>query len=507
MNAGNDNASGFTGPDFQKQVIWLIAGLLILRIGYLFLSPYNLHGDEAQYWAWSKDLDWGYYTKPPGIAVVIAFFTAIFGDSEWAVRIGSSILHSITAFVIYRTGRTLFSGATGFWAAAFYILMPGVFYSSNIISTDVPLLLCWAIALNAWVHLRQEVTWQRAVQLGLSLGLGFLSKYAMLFFLPPLFLAIIFDPLTRRALISLSGVIVLSLFLVCVIPNMIWNMQNDFATLTHTAANADYVAGSIPFKPLKLLEFHAQQLAVFGPVSFILMFIAIFAAFKNRSLSPSKYLALFILSPLVIISVQALLSKADANWAVTGYVAGSLLVAHYCVKNWPKMKKLTGYNLAIQAVLCFALLTLYAMPSVVDSAGRANDVKRVRAWPATVTDLEDRFRAGHDGAEFRAVAVDKRLHFYALNYYGLPETAPLYMWMFKSKPNNNHAEITHPLLEGERPVLIVNYHDNPEKQLKGLKEDFTRLEALPPLDIDLGGGIHRKLKLWAGYGYQRTTTR
>lgn len=506
MNAAHDNSARLTGSDFHKQVFWLIAGLFIFRLATLFLSPYNLHGDEAQYWAWSKDLDWGYYTKPPGIAAVIAFFTSIFGDAEWAVRIGSPILHSITAYVIYRTARFIYSGATGFWAAAFYLLMPGVFFSANLISTDVPLLLCWALALNAWVHLREQVTWPRALQLGMALGLGFLCKYAMLFFLPAIILAIIFDPPTRRALLSLKGLVVLAIFIAWVTPNMIWNMNHEFATLTHTAANADYAAGSIPFKPVALLEFIAEQLAVFGPVSFILMLIAARSAFKNRLQAPAKFLAIFTLTPLIIISFQALVSRADANWAVTAYVAASILTAHYCVKNWPRMKKLTGYYLAFQATLCSVLMVLYSSPELVNKAGRANDLKRARAWPATAEVLAKTFAQGHDGNDFRAVAVDKRIHFYALNYYGLPDNAPLYMWMFRAKPDNNHAEITHPLPAGEAPVLVVNYHDKPE-YYAALKDDFTRLEALPPLDIDLGGGIRRTLNLWAGYGYIPTETR
>ncbi len=506
MNALNDNATRPSAPDFHKQVLWLIGGLLIFRIAVLLLSPYNLDGDEAQYWAWSKDLDWGYYTKPPGIAAVIAFFTSIFGDAEWAVRIGSPILHSVTAYLIYRTARHLFSGATGFAAAAFYLLMPGVFYSSNLMTTDVPLLLCWALGLNAWVHLRDKASWSRAVQLGLALGLGFLSKYAMLFFVGAIFLALLTDPQTRRGLVNLKGVLVIAIFAAFVTPNMLWNLNHDFATLAHTADNADFTEGGIPFKPLKFLEFISYQFAVFGPVSLVLLMVAIRAAFQNKLLKPSKSLALFSIIPLLVISMQALLSKADANWAVTAYVGGCILVGHYCIKNWPRLKKLTVGWLLAQTAICLSVMAFYAMPSVVNQAGRANDLKRGRGWLETVKVLEDRFRQGHDGLAFEAIAVDKRKHFYALNYYGLPETAPLFMWMYKSRPNNNHAEITHPLTANNGPVLVVKYHTNSE-HMEAFKDDFERLEALPPLDVDLGGGIRRQLNLWAGYGYRPTQTR
>ena len=106
---------------YQRKAVILILGLLILRIGVLFISPLGLHGDEAQYWAWSKALDWGYFTKPPLIAWVIWTTTSVFGDAEWAVRLSSPILHALTAFVIFRTARFAFDDKTGFWAAVIYL--------------------------------------------------------------------------------------------------------------------------------------------------------------------------------------------------------------------------------------------------------------------------------------------------------------------------------------------------------------------------------------------------
>ena len=503
MLPANDNEGGLLDSNCHRFVLMLIAGLFLIRLAALFISPYNLHGDEAQYWAWSKELDWGFFTKPPGIAAVIAATTSIFGDTEWAVRLSSPILHSITAYVIYRTARFMFSEATGFWAAAIYLLMPAVWLSSAIVSTDVPLLLCWAIALNAWVHLRDKATWPRALQLGLAIGLGLLCKYAMLFFIPPLLLAIVFDAPTRRALISLKGVLVIALIALWITPNMLWNMEHDFATLTHTAANANLEQGA-KLHPVELVEFIISQLFVFGPVTFGLFILAVIAAFKSRLNSPAIILAFFALTPLLVIAFQAFISRANANWAVSGYVAASILTAHYGVKFWPRLKNWVGVNLIVQSFACLVLAGIYLSPNIVNTLGRANDVKRVRGWPQTVETLKTAYNAGHEGQAFDAIAMDKRINFYSSNYYGLGETAPLYMWMYKSHPEN-HAELSRPLPASEGPVLLVNYYKDDPKYLTAIQEDFERIEPLPPIDIDLGGGKRRQLKLWAGYGYTPTT--
>ena len=39
--------------------------LLLLKIIALNFTTFNLFGDEAQYWLWSKDIDFGYFSKPP----------------------------------------------------------------------------------------------------------------------------------------------------------------------------------------------------------------------------------------------------------------------------------------------------------------------------------------------------------------------------------------------------------------------------------------------------------
>ncbi|MCF6275747.1 MAG: glycosyltransferase family 39 protein, partial [Robiginitomaculum sp.] len=157
----------------------------VFRMVGLYFSPVNLHGDEAQYWAWSRTFEWGYFSKPPMIAWVIGATTSVFGNAEWAVRLSSVILHPLIAYVLFRTARFMYGndmgGRTGFWAAALYFLMPAVWLSSGIVSTDVPLLLCWVLGLNAWAHLRETPTLKWALLLGWTIGFGMLSKYDMMF--------------------------------------------------------------------------------------------------------------------------------------------------------------------------------------------------------------------------------------------------------------------------------------------------------------------------------------
>ena len=77
----NENSIIFSTP-----VVFIILVIItLIRIYSLFVSPIELSVDEAQYWHWSQNLDYGYFTKPPLIAWAIALSTNIFGNEEWAV--------------------------------------------------------------------------------------------------------------------------------------------------------------------------------------------------------------------------------------------------------------------------------------------------------------------------------------------------------------------------------------------------------------------------------------
>ena len=476
----------------------LLGVLLAIRLAGLMGSPYGLHGDEAQYWAWSRNPDWGYFSKPPMIAWVIWATTSVFGNAEWAVRLASPFLHTATAGMVFLTGRKLFDGRVGFWACATYALMPAVWLSSFIISTDATLLLCWAVALHAWACLRERGSWGRAVQLGLALGLGLMSKYAMAFFVPVLVLATLFDKPTRRALLGPKGFLAAAIAAAWLTPNLLWNAANDFATISHTAENANLQQDL--FNPSEVLKFWVDQFGVFGIISFPILLLALIAAMRGRLPAPAKWLVGFAALPLLAITVEALLSRANANWAVTAYGAGPILGAVWALQS-NRRRAWLKWGLIVQTAVVLTVGVCALVPAWRDSLGLGNSVKRMVAWPETEQALSDIYLAGFEGQAFAGLATDNRLVHYDLDYYGIQDTAKLYMWALNDTPAH-HADLTRPLPAGDGPYLIVNYYD---RYAEFFREDFDHVEILPTLEIPTAGGKKRQLKLWVGYGYTPTT--
>src|SRR6266571_3338711 len=67
-------------------LVTILASLTVVRLVGLNLSVVDLFFDEAQYWAWSREPAFGYFSKPPLLAWTIWLAERICGSSEACIR-------------------------------------------------------------------------------------------------------------------------------------------------------------------------------------------------------------------------------------------------------------------------------------------------------------------------------------------------------------------------------------------------------------------------------------
>ena len=80
-----------------------------------------------------------------------------------------------------------------------------------------------------------------------------------------------------------------------------------------------------------MIDFVSSQLLVFGPIIFLIFLLLVFDGFvKNKMLA---LLAMLSLPIIILITIQSSLKIANPNWAVTAYVAASLLLSFYVTSN------------------------------------------------------------------------------------------------------------------------------------------------------------------------------
>jgi len=117
---------------------------VLIKIISISLTDFNLYGDEAQYWLWSKELSFGYYSKPPLLSWFIRLVTVVIGDSFFVLKIIPVSLYCITSYLIFIFTKKLFDDASlAFCCALTFFLLPSVSLSSFLLSSDILLIFFW----------------------------------------------------------------------------------------------------------------------------------------------------------------------------------------------------------------------------------------------------------------------------------------------------------------------------------------------------------------------------
>ena len=472
----------------------LVIAITLLRVIVLLASPLDLYPDEAQYWWWAIHPAFGYFSKPPFIAWLIGATMSVCGDGEACIRLGSPLLHGAIALVLFGVGKLLYDARAGLWTALAYITVPAVSYSSGLISTDVPMLFFLAVALYAFIRAMREenkASYGWAALCGAAIGFGLLSKYAMLYFVLGMALSAFISVDARRLILSLRGILIVFIAAAIFAPNILWNSTHGFATVAHTAANADWQRGGI--HPMGALEFLVGQFGVFGPLMMAAYLYALWRVLRREDRSPAGLLLVcFSLPALAIIVVQAVIADANANWAAAAYVAATPLSVRTLMdgaKGWA-----LTISLALNSLVMAALMVFAVSPQATASAGFANAYKRLQGW------RELGAIVAHDASQgsYQAIVTDNRSLMASLLYYARPRNVPVLMW----SPNTsvvNHFEMTAPFTAGTAGrVLLVTDRNDPAPVLATFKASRLIGDSV----ADLGGGKRRITHLYEAEGYR-----
>jgi len=332
---------------WRRPALAIVLAVTLARVAALALSRMELFLDESQYWLWGQEFAFGYYSKPPLIGWLIGAVTWAAGsDAPFWVRLPAPLLHGAAAMLIGAVAARLFGSRAGLVAATGYATLPMVALGSMVISTDTVMYPFLALALLLWVRvLAGEAGGWRALAAGAALGAAFMAKYAAVYYLLCAPLAALLRPEARPR--PRDAGLALAAFAAVIAPNILWNAANGAPTFAHTADNAEWAREGARLNLSGLLEFVLAQFAVVGPVVFGgLLWLGLRA---HRAGAWRQVLLAFSLPILALISLQALLAKAYANWAVAAYAAGTAAVLPWLTRRW------LVASFAVNGALCIAL--------------------------------------------------------------------------------------------------------------------------------------------------------
>ena len=204
----------------------------VVLLRFVFLGSLNLLPEEAYYWNYAQHLDIGYLDHPPMVAWMIWIGTKLFGNTEFAVRIGASLSWLIAAFFCFQLARNLYGKTVAFVAVMMFCTLPFFFATGLLMTPDAPLTAAWSGALffleRALIDERRTA-W---LGVGLCIGLGMLSKYTIALLGPATLIFILLDPGLRRWLWQPWPYLAAAISAAIFSPVVIWNFLNDWASFS-----------------------------------------------------------------------------------------------------------------------------------------------------------------------------------------------------------------------------------------------------------------------------------
>lgn len=452
---------------WRRHPLALAAAFVLLltawRLAALAASDLNLFFDEAQYWFWSQNPAFGYFSKPPVVAWLIGASTAVAGNTEFGVRLFAPLCYALTAALGAGIAATLYDRTAAAWTAVTLATLPAVSLSAQIASTDVPLLLFWAAGLLCWLrYWRDGGLWW--LGFGLAFGAGLMSKYAMVYVLLCLAVAMLLVPQARGLLRRPGLWLGLGLGLLLFLPNVWWNWTHELASFSHTADNAHWSGPSL--HPDKLAEFAGAQFGVMGP---ILLAAFVWALACWRRLEPGERLLVAFSAPvLALMLVQALISRAHANWAAVTYIGATVLVVGFLLRR--QRARWLGVSLALH----LAVMVVMQHGSSVAPAFGIDPWQRLRGWEAMSRAVGERLAAVPDAV----LLADDRAVIAELLFY-LPEPRPDWVKLRDGPYARDHYElVSDPAVIGQRPVVYVTR----ARTAQQVEDRFASAEPLPPVE-------------------------
>jgi len=333
------------------------------------LTNKNLPLDTIEALAWGSNLDWGFNKHPPMSAFFPELFYLIFGPQDWSYYLLSQIFVVIAFFVVFKFAEELFKNTT--LSLISVLLLEGIYFY-NFTTPEFNVNVCqlpfWALSVYySWkLFDKQKISFKDCFWLGVFASIGFLSKYLFIYLLIAidlLFFYIIFIKKYKK--FDFKYLISLEVFIVLLVPHLIWLTNNDYVTITYGLARTGLESSSFLDHFVYPLIFLFKQVGILIPF-FIMLFFLIKKLKFRISLKDKKLLFLIFINlvPIALMFLTSLItgSKIRTMWMTPFYLFFGVLFV-YLLRSQIDLKKINSF---IYGFLFFFLLSpiIYSYESI-----------------------------------------------------------------------------------------------------------------------------------------------
>jgi hypothetical protein len=268
----------------------------------------------------------------------------------------------------------------------------------------------------------------------------------------------------------------LAIAAVLIAPNLLWNLDNGFATIRHTGDN---IRGSGAIFSLRNgFKFLASQFVVFGPITFGFLIAIMVRSGKFALVRQDRLMLAFSLPVLAIVTALSFVTRAHANWTATAVVSSIIVVVAVLVRfeAWRWLKVGLGIGIVVQALLLVgdSIADRLSVPGV----AKVDIYQPTMGWRALGEDASRLARQ----TDARTVATGRRDDVASLVYYLRNEKLAVLAWP-ESGTISDHFQLTRPLTATARePILLITHCAAP----LGLADFYASIEPLGPFQVRSG---------------------
>jgi 4-amino-4-deoxy-L-arabinose transferase-like glycosyltransferase len=398
INPPDKRQSSLTAPPWLA-VILLIAALTAMRLVYA--GVLDLRTDEAYYWTWSKESAFAFLDHPPGIAWLIRFGTAIFGDTSLGVRFGGIVAMLVTQLLLADIVRRVTHDVR---AVIFALLLPeaALYYGLLMakVAPDTAMIPCAVAMLWSLVRLNESGNPRWWLAAGLFAGLAMLSKFTAIMLLPAVAAFTLVPDWRRRWLLSQYPWRAALIALIVFAPVLVWNAQHDWASFRFQFVRA---VATHELSLRTVGEFIGLQ---FGLVGFVLLPVVLsgvtLTAWRGyRTREPvAILLSTAVLVPFLYFLWKSLTLRVGDTWPMflwpAGFAATAINLAMLPREGWPEwmvQSTLRWARVAVISGIAFVVgVFFYYVAAPWNWIGRTDPVGGEAGYEQVVARVQDQLQ-------------------------------------------------------------------------------------------------------------------
>ena len=484
--------------DHEHAPVLLIVGFTLLRI--LLAATEPLLPQEAYYWSWSRHLATGYFDHPPMASYAIALSTALFGSTEFGIKL-AAVTWSVGWNVLWARLVLDMYGSRRLACWSLVALNLTLCYEAIGVgpTPDGPLLFGWVGTI--WAVWRASTLGKTRWWLlaGVFAGIAMLGKYAAVLLLPVVLLYLATSPHQRHWLRRPGPYLALLVAAAIFAPVVLWNADHQWASFAFQSGKR--VGQMALWKPRYFFLLLATQVLVVTPWLFGLSLTALWRSARDaiaRGASDRTRLLLFSAAvPLLLFTAVSFRSFVKINWLVPAYWSLIILGMHHLLQLGVSARHLAlGLGSSAMFVIAAAVLTLTPNLPIIGDANSwsgwddaARHVDRLSQAERAKGKASFVFSPNYKISSLLRFHLPGQPRTYAQDIYGASAL------QFDYFPLDDD-------LKGATGILVLSDQQNSKLNLARVAPYFDSLERVDIVEAKSMGRVTRRVEIYRGTNYR-----